>query len=379
MTVDQVLAIAGRLDDTPGLDTPRERVRRVLLERMTDAQLARVVIQECQHTAGEQNRRALQDAVILAGKCLGFRAIFGRYHHDPGAAPISGEWESRRRLRVLVSVCTAPIPTVEIDALAAAVRDGNGTDDASATPRIGLCITTPFFAGKSRLEETVRAASHSSLRLISLKGVLRLADLVAAGRLTHDSVLQVLNPVVDLDAAIDLFDESPAMPRASAPTAPGRDMPAPDRPADTGPTAVGHWIVGVRLDSATSSADFVESALVAHRLLRITIASNVRRRIEPGDSLCVCVAGVGLVAHARASDIADDHGHAGDARCTQIVRLGGVIVYPTPVIPPSEVVRRLELGVGAGTAIVATPLAREEFDLITRAAVSGHRYAAVPR
>ena len=95
--------------------------------------------------------------------------------------------------------------------------------------------------------------------------------------------------------------------------------------------------------------------------------------------LCVCVAGVGMVAHARVSEVATDHGNAGDTRAIQIVTLNEVTVYRTPVIPPSEVVRRLELGVGGGAAIVATPLAHEEFDLITRTAVTGSRPTAVSR
>jgi hypothetical protein len=203
--------------------------------------------------------------------------------------------------------------------------------------------------------------------------MLRLADMVAAGRLSHQDVLQVLNPVVTLDAAVDLLDQSVTVPRPSATPPPGRDV------ADAESAASDYWIVGVRLESATPTADFVESAIVTHRLLRITIGSSVRRLIDAGDSLCVCVAGVGMVAHARVSEVATDHGNAGDARSIQIVTLNDVTVYRTPVIPPSEVVRRLELGVGGGAAVVATPLAREEFELITRAAVSGNRYTAVSR
>ena len=72
VTVNQVLTIVGRLDDSPGFDSARERFRRFLNERVTDAQSARVVIQQCQQISGEQNHRALQDAVVLTGKFLGF-------------------------------------------------------------------------------------------------------------------------------------------------------------------------------------------------------------------------------------------------------------------------------------------------------------------
>jgi hypothetical protein len=95
VTVSQVLAMVGRLDDSPGFDTPRERFRRFLVQRITDPQAARLVIQQCQQVSGEQTHRALQDALVLTGRFLGFHTAFRPYQHDPGAAPISGEWESR--------------------------------------------------------------------------------------------------------------------------------------------------------------------------------------------------------------------------------------------------------------------------------------------
>src|SRR4051812_45418774 len=105
LTVNQLLTIVGRLDDSPGFDTPRERFRRLLAERVTDAESARLVINECRQMSGEQNHRALQDIVVLIGRLFGFRTTFGAYQHDPGAAPIGGDWELRRRLRVIVSLC----------------------------------------------------------------------------------------------------------------------------------------------------------------------------------------------------------------------------------------------------------------------------------
>ena len=116
VTVSQVLAMVGRLDDSPGFDTPRERFRRFLVQRITDPQAARLVIQQCQQMSGEQNHRALQDAVVLLGRFLGFHTAFRQYQHDPGAAPITGEWESRRRLRVLLSLCTDQTAAIELEA-----------------------------------------------------------------------------------------------------------------------------------------------------------------------------------------------------------------------------------------------------------------------
>jgi hypothetical protein len=43
VTVSQVLAMVGRLDDSPGFDTPRERFRRFLVQRITDPQASRTI------------------------------------------------------------------------------------------------------------------------------------------------------------------------------------------------------------------------------------------------------------------------------------------------------------------------------------------------
>jgi hypothetical protein len=70
LTVNQLLNIVGRLDDSPGFDTPRERFRRFLGERVTDAQSARIVIQECRQMSGEQNHRASGTRWFSQANCL---------------------------------------------------------------------------------------------------------------------------------------------------------------------------------------------------------------------------------------------------------------------------------------------------------------------
>jgi hypothetical protein len=51
-----------------------------------------------------------------------------------------------------------------------------GTD----SPYIGLIVATPFCSTRSRIEQVLRTRAHPELRLISLGGILRMADLVAA-------------------------------------------------------------------------------------------------------------------------------------------------------------------------------------------------------
>ena len=364
VTVSQVLAMVGRLDDSPGFDTPRERFRRFLVQRITDPQAARLVIQQCQQMSGEQTHRALQDAVVLTGRFLGFHTAFRQYQHDPGAAPLSGEWESRRRLRILLSLCTDQTAAIELEAFAQVVRNGLPAHLQANTPRVGLCIVSPLFAAKARIEEMLRARRHTELRTVTLPGILRMTEMAAAGRLTHDDVLQVLNPDLNLDTVIERFDRW---------ATPARTEPE-HATADVDPRAAqgdaGYWVAAIQLDTSTPPGQFVESVIAKRRILPINPASHVQRAVESGDSIVVYIAGVGFVAHAKVAGVITEGSplvrHS--ERFTQVVTLSDVAVYHIPIGGAQELVRRIEATLSDGTTAVATPVSRQEFELVTKAA-----------
>ena len=365
VTVSQVLAMVGRLDDSPGFDTPRERFRRFLVQRITDVQAARLVIQQCQQMSGEQNHRALQDAVVLTGRFLGFHTAFRQYQHDPGAAPISGEWESRRRLRVLLNLCTDQTAAIELEALVQVVRNGVPAHLHANPPRVGLCICSPLFAAKARIEEMLRARRHPELRIVSLPGILRMTEMVASGRMTHDDVLQVLNPDVNLDALIERFD------RWTTPVPVEADHPVEDVDAQAAaPVDASCWVAAIQLDTSTPPGQFVESVIARRRILPINPASHIQRAVESGDSISVYIAGVGFVAHAKVAGVITEGSplvrHS--ERFTQVVTLSDVAMYHIPIGGPQELVRRIEATLTEGTTAVATPISRQEFDLVTKAA-----------
>ena len=378
LTVNQLLTIVGRLDDGPGFDTPRERFRRFLSERMTDPQSARIVIQECRQMSGEQNLRALQDAVVITGKMLGFATTFSSYQHDPGSAPIGGQWESRRRLRVILALCAGRMADNEIEALSNAVRNGGRAD----TSRVGLCVVTPFCSTRARLEEMLRSHTHPELRLVSLAGILRMAEMVAGGQLTHDDVLQLLNPDVTVDSVVDLLDRSRTAAHTSAELDPvdhsrtAADRSSEPAPADQPPpegeraAADNFWIAAIRLPRDTPPAQFVDSVISNRRLLAINPASQAQRIVQPGDSICVCIAGEGFVADARVAGLMED-GTSGvrNAERFKVLRLTDVTVYGAPVVPAPELIQKIELTPNGDAGAVVTPVSRGEFARVTRAAV----------
>jgi hypothetical protein len=366
VTVSQVLSIVGRLDDTPGFDTPRERFRRFLTDRITDAQTARIVIQQCQQMSGEQTHRALQDAVVVTGRCLGFRTLFSPYQHDPGAAPISGEWESRRRLHVILTLCTDQTAGIEFESLSEIVRNGLPAHQQTNAPRVGLCVVSPLFAAKARVEEMLRARTYPELRLISLAGILRMADVVAAGRMTHDDVLQVLNPDVNLDSLVERFDRSTTPVPHAAAERNGVNVAVRGVVPEDG----SYWVAAISLDPSTPAAQFVEAVIARRRILPINPAPHVDRAVEPGDAISVYIAGVGFVAHAHVASVISDGSAVvrNPERFTQVLSLSDVTIYHTPILTAQDLIRRIETTLTDGKIAVTTPVSRQEFELVTRAA-----------
>jgi hypothetical protein len=362
LTLDQLLSVIGRLDDNPGFDTPRERFRRFLVERMTSFESACHIIQQCREYSGEQSHRALQDGLALMGRFLGFDTTFGRYHHDPGAVPVHGDWQSRRRLQITLILCTDQ--TAAIDLHAAALAAGERGD---APARIVLLIVTPLCAGKERLEQALAGGEHPAVRLVSLRGLLRLAKMVEDRQLTHEDVLQVFNPAVAIDACVDLIDRAIETTRRE-----------PASPATTGEDADrdGHerrfWVNAMRPDPFTPTDRIVGSLIASRQILGINPGPGLEDRIRAGDAICVFIAGRGIVAHAEIAGILADGSKIirDSKRYTHVLRLTDVVVYETPVVPNQDLARKLDLALADDAAAITTAISQREFDVIASHALS---------
>jgi len=361
-TLDQLLTIVGRLDDGPGFDTSRERFRRFLVDRMGALDSARLILEQCRERSGEQSHRALQDAVVLFGRFLGFETNFGRYHHEPGAVPAHGTWLSRHRLQVTLIVCTDQTADLDLDSVSHRISDGDGD-----TLRIALLVVTPFYAGRDRLEHAVGAGQHPNLRLISLRGMIRFAGLVTEGQLTHHDVLQVFTPPVTLDGRIDLLERVAAAAR-SEPI--GEDLSAsilePEREDRR------YWVNVMGVDPFTPTERIVRSLIGTRQILGINPAPGLEDRVRTGDAICVFVAGRGIVAHAQIAGILMDGSRIiRDAkRFTHVLRLTNVIVYDTPVLPNPDLTRKLDLALADDAEAVTAPISPREFESITAHALS---------
>src|SRR5690349_11120215 len=94
ISLKQILALVGNLDDAPGEHTPRERFRQFLKQNVTEVGQIRDYIEDCLRTSGDQYSRALQDLINYVGHFLGFQIEYGRYQGVQGLIGFDGHWKS---------------------------------------------------------------------------------------------------------------------------------------------------------------------------------------------------------------------------------------------------------------------------------------------
>lgn len=328
VTLNQVLNLAGRLDDSPGFDSPRERFRRFLVERVTDTATARALVDEGQRSPGEQHHRAVQDVVVLLGRFLGFETTFGTYEPLAGGVKYDGQWRARRRLQVVLEIRTDQTPHGDLGTLSRSLTALAALSHLEAeTRRIGLSVVTPLYVGRGRLEDWLLTADKHGhdLRTISLHSVLALAEFVGVGRLKHDDVLKLLTSGHPIDFVVDLLTRIPA---GVAP-----DADDAERHSTAAPSVVteDYWLAAIDDDRATLAEQFVHSVIGRRQILPLGTAPEGSPR--PGDWVCLFIPGRGVAGYAQAAAI-DEQGAnlvRDGGRFGRLVRLQNVTVYRAPV------------------------------------------------
>src|SRR5689334_6692819 len=109
ISLQQILALVGSLDDAAGDETPRERFRRYLQDNVREVGQLRDYVEECLRTSGEQYNRALQDLVNRTGQFLGFTVQFGRYQGVVGKLGFDGYWVSPSGFHIVAEVKTSEV------------------------------------------------------------------------------------------------------------------------------------------------------------------------------------------------------------------------------------------------------------------------------
>jgi hypothetical protein len=362
--LDAILMLAGRLDDEPGFDAPRQRFRRFLLDKVTTVAELAGLIAACQNVPGDQHHRALQDLVVSAGRFLGFEATFGVYQSAPEAPADHGSWRSRSRLQVIVQVASET-PHAGVDALARSHAALVAPPGAAVARICGLCVVTPLSGGPGTLQSLRRDAHLDFPIVIAGVGTLvSLAQTVAAGRLTHHDVVRVFEHEMPIDFVIELLDRGGAAPaRSPEPAAVVPSQPAPEEePA--------FWLATLAGDLGAAPEEFLRLVVAGRHLFGVPANGNGSPAARPGDAICFHIAGKGVVGHARVQALANgDAAIRGPHRFRQLLQIDALSLHldkPMPLDPDTQLRLRSVPWRGARPGSTLIKMSPESYRTLTR-------------
>jgi hypothetical protein len=355
LTLSALLPLVGRLDSSPGFDTPRERFRRFLVEHVTDVQIARELVEDCERSVGEQHHRALQDVVVLIGRFLGFETTFGDYERPFDGIKIDGHWRSRGSLSVVLEVRTDQSSSPTVEGLSRAVIATTAAARASGDPCIGLVVAARHYMGRGRLEPMIAADAHNSAnRIMSAQSLLSLAAQVSTGRVTHIEAVKLLRSGVALDLVIDLLDRSGASEQKEKPVAASAPRRRPS-----------YWVVTFG-DAETTAAELL-TAVCAQQTLPVAGGTASQGMGSPGDWVCFFLPDRGIGGHAQLASMADADAVHRDEGGQRRFRLTHIELYQEPIVQALRAARPFEIppadDLSAGPCL--SPIARQDFMALT--------------
>jgi hypothetical protein len=358
VTIDQILTLAGRLDDAPGYDAPRERFRRFLLDYVHEWPVARALIEQCQFSPDEQHRYALQELVAMLGQWLGFRVTL-----SPAG------WHARGRLNLLLDIKSNPSASADLETLAGAVASAARALDAPAARTAGLCVLSPLYLYRDKAEESAARAS-APVAVVALRSLVSLADMVHAGRVDRQDVARIFESNLSIDFMVGLLGQPAASRPDERPDADGA-APEPDpqtMPPHADDDEAQFWLAPVVPDYATRPEEFLERVVARRLTFGVADMTASGRAVQPGDRICFHIASSGVVGHARVASLAGGPGGLRDAhRFRQILHLQGLELFlaaPVPADAETQLrLRTAQLSHGHRQTLVR--ISRESFMAMT--------------
>jgi len=388
LDLPELLTLVGRLDDAPGIDAPRERFRRFLVEQVTGVAAIRSMLDQTHTSLGDQHARARQDLILLLGQFLGFEVAFGSYQATPGSVRFEGHWRSRRRARIAIEVRSEQTADTDIDTLARTVNALTASLPGDSGERwVGLCVTTPFYASVRRLETQLAQRALHDIRCISLDSLLWLADMFAAHRVDHDDVVRLLTSGPDSDFMVSLMrrltessgadDEvSPAVrdndPANGAPNEPVNNAPwlsivRTEPEPDERPAAF--WLVTLLQDETATPEQLLDAVIARRQVLGVTVTDWMDDPARERDWVCFYIDGIGIVGDGQLDSAIPNElaGIRGAERFGAVFRLKNVTIYDVPRVFPKPMLEFDPWAHMPGDAAGAffSPLSRAEYERLT--------------
>jgi len=291
MTLSQILSLVGKLDDSPGEDTPKERFRRFLRENILEIGQVRDYIEGCLRNSGDQYSRALQDLINYIGYFLKFDIIFGRYQGTSGQIGFDGHWKSSTGFHIVVEVKTSEVYAVKTATLMDYVnRLISEREIPTWNEALGLYVVGRPDPDIRTLENAIVAEKKSDqLRIISADSLLSLAEMMNEYDVSHEDILAVIKPSgPTIDPIVSLMARL-----AAEPIIPNGD------------NEVVYWLTPVRSDEEQTAEECIQTLVEQERIYAFGERTPGRKYIKPGDWICFYATAKGVVAHAKVASKPD--------------------------------------------------------------------------
>jgi hypothetical protein len=334
--LDAILMLVGRLDDEPGFEASRQRFRRFLHDHVTNIGALRALIEGGQNVPGEQHQRALKDLIVTLGRFIGFEATYGVYQHAEGGLKDDGLWRSRSRLQVVLDI-RSDQADADVDSL---LRSGAALAETSgkgASKTCGLCVVTPLFGGRKKIEKSLASANLDfPVAVVALGSLVGLAELVGAGRLSHDDVVRMLDSSVPVEFVVDLVERAMGGQERAPEPLPAmflpQAVPAGDEPS--------FWLATLAGDLDAAPEEFLRLVVGRRHVFGIPETGPATPIARPGDSICFHIPGKGVVGHARVQSLANGSvAIRSPHRFRQLVHLDALALHldaPVPLDPDTQ-------------------------------------------
>jgi hypothetical protein len=331
IALSQILALVGKLDDSAGDETPRERFRRYLADNVKEVGEIRDYIGECLLKSGEAYNRALQDLVNHVGRFLGFEVVFGRYQGVVNQIGFDGHWISPTGFHLVVEVKTTDVYTIKTKTLVGYVDDLiSAKKIANWDAAMGLYVVGRPDANLQQLDNAIVAEKRTDqLRILSVESLLALADMASEYDVSHNDILALLrpsgpriDPIIDLitsllaSGATNSADTTAA--QTQAPVIAAGSIIAESKAAPlvaipvilaSDDSTVTYWLTPVKSDEGRSAEECIQELVGSEHIYAFGHRTPGRKLIKPGDRICFYATTKGVIAHARVASLPENKPH----------------------------------------------------------------------
>ncbi len=329
ITIGQMLRLAGKLDDSPDENAPRDRFREFLNTHVREIGQIRDLAEECLGRADEQNARALQDLVNHTGRLLGFEVEFGRYNGGKnGMGSYDGYWRSPTGFHLVVEAKSSEIHPIKTATLVGYV------DQLISQGRIpswdsamGLYVIGRPHPEINQLQNAITAEKRThQLRLLSMESLLTIAELMDEHDVAHEDILPVFRPAgPSIDPVVELLARLMAQQHLGTLGESGHEKTVA---AENGTPS--YWLAPVKGDNGQTAEGVIQTLVGQGNVFAFREQSPARKSARVGDSICFYAASKGIVGHARLASAVEKGLKAPvdlPEKYPWLVRLGDVQLY----------------------------------------------------